>query len=164
MTDHSPSAETIQNLKFEILNPTQLFGKLDRHDVGGLYSIGLANVHESLVRIGYLKETPEVWTGSHFHVYVGETYSLKARMRQHFGLDDEKSNFRSTLALVLGMDDERTKRYLIENAIVGWCYVDYMGDVERDLIKKTACPLNVRGKGPSPFATRLRQLRRASHG
>ena len=85
-------------------------------------------------------------------------------MGQHFGLDGEASNFRTTLAMVLGMDDAATKRFLFDNAVIGWRYVDYMGDVERDLIKRTACPLNLRGKGPSPFAKRLRILRRASDG
>ncbi|MCR9266009.1 MAG: hypothetical protein NXI03_00395 [Alphaproteobacteria bacterium] len=160
MTDLCPSLCPDHNLKFELFTPDELFKKLAQHDVGGIYSIGLTRIHEVLVRAGYIKEAPEVWTGSHFHVYVGETYSLKVRMGQHFGLDGEVSNFRTTLAMVLGMDDAATKRFLFEKAVIGWRYVDFMGDVERDLIKRTACPLNLRGKGPSPFAKRLRKLKR----
>jgi hypothetical protein len=147
---------------FEFRISDSIFRNLDKRDAAGVYSIAISNFYEPLSKLGFEAEPgmPEVWTGEYFHAYVGETYSLKARLRDHLLGEAGEIGFRQSASLVLGLNGTKLNTFLIENSIVACRMVPFMGDVEAELIRTTACPLNLRGKGQSPFAKRLRALRK----
>jgi len=152
--------------EFKILKPQATLELLERRDIGGIYSIALTNIYEKLLEAGYIPDQPECWSGNHFHVYVGESYSLKLRLADHFLGDERSSNFRKTLAAVLGIglrnrNFEITK-FLKANAVVGIYNFNFEFDFEKRLIEQTACPLNIAGKGKSQFSKKLRALRKAN--
>ena len=144
------------------LDPEALFQRLTHHDEAGVYSIALANIRDVLIESGYRPEAPEVWSGSHLHVYVGETYSLKHRLQDHFAGDHRLSSVRKTLMALTGMSESAVTSFLWQNALVSFGYFPYIGDVERFLIQNTACPFNLSGKGSDQFAVKLRRLRKGT--
>lgn len=144
------------------LDADALIQRLAHHDEGGVYSIALANIRDVLVGNGYQPAAPEVWSGKHLHVYVGETYSLKLRMQDHFAGDQQTSSVRKSLMTLTSMSETAITSFMRQNALISFGYFPYMRDVERYLIQNTACPFNLRGKGSDQFAKRLRCLRRAT--
>lgn len=151
-----------QITEFDFCDAEAVFEELEKRDVGGVYSIAISNFHEHLLEFGYVPEPeiPEIWSGRHFHCYVGETYSLKVRLRDHLLGENGDIGFRQSASLVLGLSGSALTQFLIQNSIIAHRYFPFMGDVEERLIQATACPLNLRGKGKSPFARKMRSARR----
>ena len=150
---------------FKLEASSDIFEKLYQKDVGGVYSIAISGIYEKLIDLGYRPEPgmPEVWSGDYLHSYIGETYSLKTRLRDHLFGENGDVGFRRSIGIVLGLSGDQLSGFLFQNSAIAYRYVPLMGDVESHLIQTTACPLNLRGKGSSRFAKRLRQAKRVAN-
>lgn len=146
-------------------------------DGSGVYTIFLRDGRELLQASGFIehREQPLWINGGADHLYTGETYGLRTRLRQHLAGDILVSNFRETLmALQFSLgglerktdsEDERASAeqvlndWLRENAVIGYKPCGYVVDVERAILDATASPLNIARKNPTGYARLLQGFR-----
>ncbi|TGY89252.1 GIY-YIG nuclease family protein [Marinicauda algicola] len=102
-------------------------------------------------------------------IYVGETWAVKNRLRDHLTGDWTVSNFRhSVLALTESHTDENQKalceeslsEHLLADAIVGFCEPDFIGPAERALIQSLQPAFNIRGCTDAAWKKKLQKARK----
>lgn len=110
-----------------------------------------------------------VWRNS----YIGEGYSLRERITAHLLGGIGESPFRQSIFAihwVAGTDElgELKQRQASEAAlndwlrrevVIGYKVCGYHKAVEKEMLKRTAAPLNIRDRDPSPFGRLLSALR-----
>ena len=147
-------------------------------DRPGVYIVCVPEDALSLPAWGYEPEpTRPLWRKEGFaHVYTGETYGLRSRLREHLIGDVGRSTLRETLAALqwrdrrlVGKESDFTDRggaeaavtdWLLANALIGFKASPHVRDYERDILHFAASPLNVRRDSPTSFSQWLKTVRR----
>jgi hypothetical protein len=121
-----------------------------------------------------------VWRrDGHDHLYTGESYGLRGRLQEHLTGDIRFSNLRETLlalqwcgsALPSGPevtnDGAATEAgltgWLASEVMIGFKNCGYVRDVEAALLRQTASPLNIQGRGADTYAVGLKAMRARFH-
>ena len=141
----------------------------------GVYMLFLLDADQILSRAG-LSETSVLipWSVSgHQHVYTGEGVAMRSRALLHLCGTIRDSSVREFLLslqfakgvlwsasneTLFAMEDRLTK-WLVENSYVAFRSCGYVGDVEKDLIRRMPSPFNTTHNSKSPFLPRLRAER-----
>ncbi len=113
--------------------------------------------------------------GGFVHVYTGESYGLRGRVREHLTGSLERSSLRESLlalrwsigpafgGIEVGPDrssaEDKLTEWLLANALVGHKQSAHIRDYERDVLNFVASPLNTRRDQPTEFARKLREAR-----
>ncbi len=123
-------------------------------------------------------EAPPMWRSDGYeHVYTGETYGLRSRLREHLTGTIGGSNLRETLlaldwdrkrkigAIAEGLDrkgaEDALTEWLLANALIGFKHSAHIRDYERDILAFTASPLNVMRDVQTGYSRHLKVLRKA---
>lgn len=147
-------------------------------DGPGVYAIFLQDGRALLQASGFIEHRSlPLWREREAdHVYTGETYGMRSRVRQHLAEDITVSNLRETLlalrfslgALQRGsnIEDERATAeqgltdWLRATAVIGYKSCGYVLDVEQAILDATASPLNLKRRTPSGYTRLLQDARR----
>ena len=141
----------------------------------GVYAIFLRNGVDLLRASGRSgPEGADAWSHQGaLHIYTGETYSLRSRLREHLQGDWVCSNLRATLHSLQSLGNEalpdfeqdyekateQLDDWLLQNAVIGFKNCGYVRDAEAEILEKTASPLNISGKEGDEFAQFMKRAR-----
>ncbi|MFN3574587.1 MAG: IS1595 family transposase [Phenylobacterium sp.] len=148
-------------------------------ETSGVYALMFRDGEALLQNLGHCGEPdlPHWVEQGYLHLYTGETYALRSRLREHLQGDVRDSTLRETLmaaqwrssALGAGGPDmsavseevERTlSLWLSDQVLIGFKACGYVRDVEAEILRARASPLNIARRPPSAFANSLSELRR----
>jgi hypothetical protein len=109
------------------------------------------------------------------HLYTGETYGMRSRLRQHLSAEGGPSNLRDTLFAIqlglgaLGAEVEVTldraaseaalTRWLVPRTVIAFKQCSYVKEVEKAVLERAASPLNIRERDTTPHSQTLKELR-----
>ncbi|CAH2407926.1 GIY-YIG nuclease family protein [Mesorhizobium escarrei] len=142
----------------------------------GVYAILVQGGDHILDRSNYngLRPGPPPWRlASYVHLYTGESYDLRWRIREHLDGCSVASGFKlSLMALqyeynaiwpdsdeLIGQMHSKLGQFLRTNALVAYKRTECIQDVEADLIRRSGSPLNDRGRKRDDFSRTLSKLR-----
>ena len=137
-----------------------------------------ADASRILARSGYFPDPSlPAWRYDGFqHLYTGEAYFLRQRLEEHLAKDSSRSPLRETLlALHWSTDalhggpvisddrhatDAALNAWMLDRVLIGFKVCGYGREVERNMLKRAASPLNIRDRQATPYSELLRSLRK----
>jgi len=150
-------------------------------DTVGVYAILIRDAQGLFGRMGYdPKVDGALWNvGGYGHVYTGESVGVCSRILEHLIGTSRESTFRESLIALQKTtgaiwndlspryhghtDEQNLSDWLTENALIAFKHCNLVGEVERDLLKRAPCPLNIKDRPRTPFTDFLSDSRKA-HG
>ncbi len=144
----------------------------------GVYCLFLRSGDQLISTASYPPESglPTWVVGEGTHLYTGEGIGLRKRLTEHLLGDIDSSTFRKTLLALhwhagvrAGDPPDFTDRLTTETAltewlsnevIIGYKVCGYTRAHQNALLARTASPLNIADREPTPFGRLLKELRR----
>ena len=141
----------------------------------GVYGLFLRSGERLFNLAGYFPDPQfPVWDyGVWRNGYLGEGYSLRERLTGHLLGSIGDSPFRQSIFAIhwvagtgelgdLGSrqaSEAALSEWLRREVVIGYKVCGYHKTVEKEMLKRTAAPLNIRDRDPSPFSRLLSSLR-----
>jgi hypothetical protein len=168
--------------RFTAVSASDLLARPSRIiDTVGVYAILIRDAEMIFGRLGYNpKLDGALWNvGGYGHVYTGESVGVCSRLLEHLIGSSRESTFRESLIALQRAtgaiwnashsryyshtDEQNLSDWLAENALVAFKHCILVGEVERDLLRRAPCPLNIKDRPRTPFTGLLSDARR-THG
>lgn len=141
----------------------------------GVYGLFLRSGERLLNLAGYFPD-PQLSAWDHGvwrNGYIGQGYSLRERVTAHLLGDIDDSPFRQSvlaihwIAATGEVGDLRSRQaseaalneWLRREVMIGYKVCGYHRAVEKEMLKRTAAPLNIGDRTPSPFGRLLSNMR-----
>jgi hypothetical protein len=144
-------------------------------DIVGVYAILVHDADRVLCRTGLPhSDMLPVWkVDGYDHVYTGESVGVRSRLLHHLTGTIRESNFRHSLIALQFVyealwdgDESRLEAlefqlndWLIPRTMVAYKTCSLVGDVESDILQRSASPLNIKGRSRSKTAVHLKKAR-----
>jgi hypothetical protein len=161
---------------FSILPAEQFLGNPELvRDTVGVYAISMQNAESFMCRAGlrYSESLPLWNVGGYSHIYTGESVGIRSRLLHHLIGTIRESNFRHSLIALqfvyeaLWEGDEpqlealesQLNEWLMPRTMVAYKTCSFVGDVESDILARSASPLNIKGRSRTATAVHLKKAR-----
>lgn len=141
----------------------------------GVYGLFLRNGERLFNLAGYFSDPKlPAWDyGLWRNGYIGQGYSLRERVTAHLLGDIDASPFRQSVLAIHWIaatgevgdlrgrqaSESALSEWLRREVVIGYKVCGYHTTVEKEMLKRTAAPLNIGDRSPSPFGRLLSNVR-----